>query len=180
MITKEKKREVIDAALEYFKKAGIAITDDEKNNIEAADFGLGEVETTGLEILVYVNTSRVCAKELVMLPGQTCPEHRHPPLADKNYPGKEETFRCRYGKVYLFISGPAAKNPSVQPPKGTYTAFCEHVLLPGQQFTLPPDTLHWFKAGDEGAVVSEFSTPSYDEADIFTDQNIARMPVIEE
>ena len=35
-----------------------------------------------------------------------------------------------------------------------------------------PNTLHWFKAGDEGAVVSEFSTKSMDEFDIYTDKRI--------
>ena len=38
-----------------------------------------------------------------------------------------------------------------------------------------PDTKHWFQAGDEGAVVSEFSTRSRDECDIFTDQEIQRI-----
>ncbi len=46
-------------------------------------------------MLVYVNTDRYCAKELVLYPGQTCPEHRHPPF--DGTPGKEETFRCRRG-----------------------------------------------------------------------------------
>ena len=31
-------------------------------------------------LLVYVNTDRYCAKELVLYPGQECPEHRHPPF----------------------------------------------------------------------------------------------------
>ena len=32
-----------------------------------------------------------CAKELVLLPGQTCPEHRHAPLPDIGYNGKRES-----------------------------------------------------------------------------------------
>lgn len=39
--------------------------------------------------------------------------------------------------------------------------------------------LHWFQAGDEGAVVSEFSSTSRDEFDIFTDPRIKRMTEIE-
>jgi D-lyxose ketol-isomerase len=53
-------------------------------------------------------------------------------------------------------------------------------LQPGQQYTIPPNTLHWFQAGDEGAVVSEFSTRSRDEFDIFTDQQIRRATIIKE
>jgi hypothetical protein len=41
-----------------------------------------------------------------------------------------------------------------------------------------PDTLHWFQAGDEGAVVSEFSTESRDDLDVFTDPRIRRDTVV--
>jgi D-lyxose ketol-isomerase len=37
-----------------------------------------------------------------------------------------------------------------------------------------PNTLHWFQAGGEGAIVSEFSTRSADDRDIFTDPRIRR------
>ena len=50
----------------------------------------------------------------------------------------------------------------------------EIVLEPGDQYTIPPDTRHWFQAGDEGAIVSEFSTQSRDELDIFSDPRIQR------
>lgn len=43
-----------------------------------------------------------------------------------------------------------------------------------------PDTWHWFQAGEDGAVVSEFSTKSLDETDIFTDPRIRRIPEIED
>ncbi len=67
-------------------EAEIVLTEAERDNIEVADFGLSELEQTGLEVVVYVNTDRVCAKEIVMFPGQTCPEHRHPPF--DGTPGK--------------------------------------------------------------------------------------------
>ncbi len=134
--------------------AGIVLTPDERGAIEVTDLGLGRLEEIGLQIVVYVNTERVCAKELVMLPRQTCPEHRHPPVGGE--PGKEETFRCRTGSVTLHVAGE------------------EIVLRPGEQFTIPPDTLHWFQAGEDGAIVSEFSTRSTDEFDVFTDPNITR------
>lgn len=64
--------------------------------------------------------------------------------------------------------------------KEFYTVWHEIVLHPGEQYTLYPNTKHWFQAGSEGAVVSEFSTKSYDEYDIFTDPNIQRIPEVEE
>jgi len=116
-----------------------------------------------------------------MFPHQTCPEHRHPPVAGE--PGKEETFRCRWGQVYLYTEGEPAVSPAAVPPSGRekyYTVWNETVLLPGEQFTLPPNTLHWFQAGPDGAVVSEFSTKSRDDADIFTDVDIMRQTIVED
>jgi D-lyxose ketol-isomerase len=180
MLTQEQLRYAQVRACEFLDRAGMALTADEINNIEVADFGLGELETTGLELVVYVNTSRVCAKELVLFPHQTCPEHRHPPIGDD--PGKEETFRCRWGTVYLYVEGEVTSNPAAKAPGGhehAYTAWHEVVLHPGQQHTIPPNTLHWFQAGYDGAVVSEFSTCSRDEYDIFTDQEIRRATIIQ-
>jgi D-lyxose ketol-isomerase len=55
----------------------------------------------------------------------------------------------------------------------------EVLLRPGDQYTLPPDTLHWFQAGDKGAVLSEFSSTSRDENDIWTDPRLQRLPRID-
>ncbi|MEA3346277.1 MAG: D-lyxose/D-mannose family sugar isomerase [Chloroflexota bacterium] len=181
MITQMQLQEARRRTLEYLNKAGIEITPEEAANIEVADFGLGDLERTGLQLVVYLNTDRVCAKELVLFPRQTCPEHRHPPMAGG--PGKEETFRCRWGKVFLYVPGEPTPDPQARPPaerEQYYTIWHEIVLNPGQQYTLKPDTLHWFQAGDEGAVVSEFSTTSRDESDIFTDPDIMRETVVGE
>lgn len=175
MLSKEEFAKRQKQAVELIENAGLVITDEEKGRIEIADFDLSDFENTGLGILVYVNTKRSCAKELAMLPRQTCPEHRHPTAGGE--PGKEETFRCRWGTVYLYIPGDKTAAPKATPPAGredTYTVWHEVELNPGDQYTLGPDTLHWFQAGDEGAVVSEFSTASTDENDIFTDQEIQR------
>lgn len=175
MIAEKEYSDAQRKALLYFQKAGIVVTEKERKNIEVADFGLGELAETGLELLVYVNTDRVCAKELVLFPHQTCPEHLHPPVGNKT--GKEETFRCRWGKVYLYVPGEKTPHPKAKPPKGKgdcYTVWHEIELNPGDQYTLLPGTLHWFQAGDEGAIVSEFSTKSVDEADVFTDPKIQR------
>jgi D-lyxose ketol-isomerase len=48
-------------------------------------------------------------------------------------------------------------------------------LEPGEQYTIYPDTPHWFQAGLRGAIVSEFSTRSTDEADVFRDPRIRRL-----
>ena len=88
--------------LDYFEKAHIALTDEEKENIEIADFGLNDIERIGLQLVTYINTDRCCAKEMVLFPGQTCPEHSHVPISAIGYEGKEETFRCRYGTISMW------------------------------------------------------------------------------
>lgn len=180
MITRAQYEAASRQALDYFRRAGIVLTEAERGRIEVADFGLGELETSGLELLTYLNTDRVCAKELVLFPGQTCPEHRHPPRGPGE-PGKEETFRCRWGMVYLYVPGEPAAEPRAAPPahrRKHYTVWHEVALGPGAQYTLAPDTLHWFQGGPQGAVVSEFSTHSDDASDIFTDPDIRRAPVV--
>ena len=157
-----RRSEVEDAqrrAAALLDRAGLAITPAEQARIEVADFGLGDLGRTGLQLLTYINTDRYCAKELILFPEQTCPEHRHPPVGEE--PGKMETLRCRWGTVLLYVD-----------------AFGERRLMPGEQYTIPPNTLHWFQAGPEGAVVSEFSSTSRDELDVFTDPRIVRATVV--
>jgi D-lyxose ketol-isomerase len=158
MITADEQREAQAYAAERLAAAGIVLAPEEHGQIEVADFGLGRLRETGLLVLVYVNTDRYCAKELVLYPGQLCPEHRHPPF--DGTPGKEETFRVRAGVVTLWVGDE------------------ELVLRPGDQHTIPPDTLHRFQAGPEGAVVTEFSSTSRDDLDVFTDPAIVRVPEV--
>lgn len=168
-------------AAKWLKKAHIAITPREKQAIEVSDFGLGDIENIGLLVVVYENNDRYCAKEIVMLPRQICPEHRHPPVGEKN-PGKQETFRCRWGEVYLYVPGEATPSPKAKIPekyRPFFTSWNEIVLRPGDQYTLASNTLHWFQAGDKGAVLSEFSSTSIDERDIWTDPKLQRLPKIE-
>ncbi|MBA3842538.1 MAG: cupin domain-containing protein [Actinobacteria bacterium] len=158
MLSRAEQQEAQRYAALQLAAAGIELRDDERSSIEVADFGLGRLNEVGLQVLVYVNTDRYCAKELVLSPHQLCPEHRHPPF-DEN-PGKEETFRVRRGVVRLWVGDD------------------EVVLQPGDQRTIPPDTLHRFQAGPDWAVVTEFSSTSRDDLDVFTDPQIDRTPRI--
>lgn len=178
MIPRESVNEARKMTAEMLGKAGVVLTPEEYQNLEITDFGLGKLMNTGLQLFTYVNTPRYCAKDLVLFPRQTCAEHRHPPVDARN-PGKQETFRCRMGIVYLYVEGEPTPNPLAVPPVGDepyYTAWHEVVLRPGEQYTIPPNTRHWFQAGDEGAVVSEFSSLSLDDKDLFTDPRIVRVP----
>lgn len=175
MLKQSQLRQLQARTIEMLNLHAITLISEEQANIEVVEFDLEEVEQTGLQIVVYINTDRYCAKELVMFPGQTCAEHKHPPIGTD--PGKMETFRCRFGTVWLYVEG--IPNQSIQAtiPPGSepyYTVFHEIELHPGEQYTIPPNTLHWFQAGQEGTIVSEFSSTSRDEFDIFTDPRIRR------
>ena len=179
MKREEVERLQADAAA-LLSKASIAFTEQERMSMDVADFGLNDIRNIGLEIITYENNERYCAKELILLPRQMCPQHRHPKVDELNA-GKRETFRCRWGEVYLYVEGSATPNPKAHAPdryRKHLSVWHEMVLHPGDQYTIAPDTLHWFQAGDHGTVVSEFSSTSLDELDVFTDPNIKRIPEI--
>ncbi|MFD2656978.1 hypothetical protein [Gracilibacillus thailandensis] len=73
MNQKEAQRKTI----ETLTKAGLFLTEEEKQRVEIADFGLNRLEQEGLQLITYENNSHYCAKELVLFPNQTCPEHKH-------------------------------------------------------------------------------------------------------
>lgn len=166
-----------DRVKKIYEKSKIVLTDKELESIDYADFGLNNIEEEGLNLILYVNNNRYCAKEMVLLPNQACPEHLHPNL-DNGYEGKQETFRCRWGEVFLYVEDKEmSAEITVSIPethKEYYTSRKEVHLLPGEQYTIDPRIKHWFKAGNEGAVISEFSSPSYDEFDIFTNPLVKR------
>jgi D-lyxose ketol-isomerase len=163
--------------IEMLDRAKIVLTEKEKQTIEVADLGVGDIEHVGLEVVQYINNDRYCAKELVMFPLQICLEHRHPKVSETN-PGKMETFRCRWGEVYLYTEGPTSPKPKAIVPEiymSHLKVWHEIILKPGEQYTIPRDTLHWFQAGAEGCIVSEFSSASTDENDVFSDPRVRRV-----
>ena len=111
MITRSEFRQAQQRAAELLQKTGLAFRPDELASIEVADFGLGELTSSGAQILTLVNTDKIAAKLLALTPGQTLPEHAHPRLG--SYEGKEETIRCAWGELYLY--GPCEPTPN---PKG--------------------------------------------------------------
>ena len=181
MLTQDELGAARTRAAAALAESGIVLTEEERGDLEVADFGLSRLDEIGLQLVVYVNTDRVCAKELVLFPRQTCPEHRHPPTDGR--PARRRRSAAASGVVYLYVEGAPTTDPACRPPAfcaDAFTVWHEIALRPGEQHTIPPNVLHWFQAGDEGAVVSEFSTTSTDELDVFTDARIARATVVRE
>ena len=67
MLTKNEYEAGVKYVIEEFEKAGIVITDAEKQKIEVADFGLGMVEKVGLQLLTYVNTDDFLSSSVLSL-----------------------------------------------------------------------------------------------------------------
>jgi D-lyxose ketol-isomerase len=179
MITRAQRESAIKKATEILAKAGIVVRQDEIDKMEVADFGLSELEESGAQIVTLVDTDKIAAKLLIMLPWQTEPEHTHPKIDD--YAGKEETVRCEWGELYLYGPGEPTPNPKGRPPehrKHTYTVWHEYILNPGDQVTFAPNTPHWFQGGPEGSVFWSFSTKVIDKEDQFTDPDIQRETVV--
>jgi D-lyxose ketol-isomerase len=181
MITRAAYEAAQRRAADLLRQSGLALREEELAGITVADFGLGELETTGAQILTLVDTPEIAVKLIALFPGQTLPEHSHPPLGA--YPGKAETLRGVWGMVYLYRPGEPTAAPLAQVPahrRATYTVGHEVVLRPGEQVTLAPNTLHWFQGGPEGAVVWSFSSRATDVEDGFTDAAIRRETVVVE
>ena len=175
MVFSPKYQIVYQKTVEILSQTGLTLKPEEIEQMEIADFGLGEIEVSGAQIITLVDTPQIAAKILVMLPGQTEPEHTHPAIGD--YAGKEETIRCEWGELYLFSPGEPTLNPKGHPPahrRETYTVWKEDILHPGDQVTFPPNTPHWFQGGPQGAVIWSFSTKVIDKKDVFTDPEIIR------
>ena len=107
------------------------------------------------------------------------------------FPGKSETFKAVYGDGVLFadtaqvIYAPPGVNPDAIPEEllprigkirdeQALTTKRMIYMTRGMNVLLAKNTKHAFMGGKSGCVYLEFSTPSMDEADRFTDKRVIR------
>lgn len=102
-----------------------------------------------------------------------------------HFEGKSETFKMIFGDAVLFsddavvLSSPVDTNLipdrfNSELDRVQVTTSRKVYLAPGSEVLLPKHVKHSVLAGAEGAVYLEFSTPSLDEADVFTDERVIR------
>ena len=133
------------------------------------DFGLGNLRKEGFIFIDILQSARLRITLLILLPGQTLPQHIHPPYDDET--GKEETLRVIYGRTGVYVAG-SDKSKSVRIPAGKeayYTVFEEVVLKPGEQYSVEPGIEHWFQGGQEGSVNICFQNRVDENKNIFLD-----------
>jgi D-lyxose ketol-isomerase len=136
---------------------------------------LSDLEQQGGQILTFFNTSRLSAKVIVLFPWQVLPEHWHPAIGEDI--GKEEVMRVRWGEAYLYVPGEPTPRPKGRIPQGeeaNFTVWHEVILRPGDQYVIPPQTVHWFQAGKDGAVIDDYSSTARDLQDGFTNPRVVR------
>lgn len=175
MLTWKQVREAQKRALAYMEKAGVVLSEKDRENVSVADFGLSDLERQGGQILTFFNTERLSAKVIVLFPWQILPEHWHPAL--ENDIGKEEIMRVRWGEVYLYVPGEPTTQPKAKIPPGEkdyFTVWHEIILKPGDQYILEPNVVHWFQAGEDGAVIDDYSSTARDLQDGFTNPRVVR------
>ncbi|GGG22678.1 D-lyxose/D-mannose family sugar isomerase [Paenibacillus abyssi] len=165
--------EAYQQALELLDKAHIPLSKGERAGLRVLDFGLRNIARYGVQLVEYINFERYCARQLIFLPGQTIPEHMHPPIGED--PGKVETFRVVWGKVWAYTEGKPSSRIAAHIASEDqlyFSAFRQIELKPGDQCTIEDNKYHWFQAGEEGAVVIEFSSHARDRFDNFKDPRV--------
>jgi D-lyxose ketol-isomerase len=174
MLTRAQVRHAQARAAAMMQAAGVVFTPEEADAIAVVDFGLNHLEIEGAQILTFFNSERVSAKVIALFPGQTLPEHWHPPIGED--PGKEETLRVIRGKLYCGLPGEGPVRHATLPAgkETRYTCRRELAMGPAGQITLAPGVPHWMQAGPEGAVLFSFSSCARDILDGFTDPDIVR------
>jgi D-lyxose ketol-isomerase len=158
---------------ELLSKARLTLSQKEIGLMEIADFGLSNGRVEGAQIITLFNTSRVAGKVIVLLPGQTLPEHRH--VDQGNHMAKEEILRIVQGTLYLYVTG--SGNDSSRIPYGKENVYSARTLIElnvNGQYIIQPGTAHWLTAGTEGCVLYSFSSAVMDKSDVFTDPLIIR------
>ena len=128
-----RRQEARERAAAMLAEAGIVLTPEERGAIELADFGSRRARETGLQIVVYVNTERVCAKE---------------PCSSRTSSARSTGTRRSTASRARRRRSAAASGSSSSTSKASGAR--KIVLRPGDQFTIMPDTLHWFQAGAAG------------------------------
>jgi D-lyxose ketol-isomerase len=167
---------ILAEASALIRKTGLVLTAADWSSLAVNDFGLGRLRIEGFAFIDLLRTARVRITLLVLLPNQTLPEHLHP--AYDGEPGKEETLRCLWGLTRVIV--PGVPTPGLAIPAGKeafYTVRHAITLHPGDQYTVPPVTRHWFQAGPEGSVNLAFQNRVDETRNIFTDDGSSGCPI---
>lgn len=143
-----------------------------------SDFAQNDFVNVGMAGIFWINNKehRYFGHEIFLLPGQMIVEHRH--NVSTEGPAKMESWHVRHGRIHTFGEGePTAdlpcRLPESQLKADGITVRCCRTLQEGEIGTLNRVTApHFMIAGPEGAIVTEYGTPHYDDALEFTNKTV--------
>ncbi len=151
-------------------QSGYTVLPSEWEHLMILDFGLGDFSQEGLAYIDLVATKILRVALLILLPMQTLPQHSHPTYDGCS--GKEETIRVLHGETKVYVPG-KVNNREMIIPSGkaqNYTARHEIRLQAGEQYTIKPNTPHWFQSGEEGSVSLTFQNRVDESKNVFAAQ----------
>ncbi len=141
-----------------------------------SDFNLNQFMTAGMAGIFWIINMdhKFTGVEMFLLPGQSIPEHWH--VATENASAKFESGHVRYGSITLFTEGSPLPDVEDRIPyfqRDIVKARKEQVLNAGDVgFTEKKEERHWFIAGQEGAIITEYASAHDGEGVRFTDPTI--------
>lgn len=161
-------------------KSGFSVSQSELDSMTINDFGLNNLREEGVALIDILRSDRLRISILILLPNQTLPQHKHPSYDNER--GKEETIRCLWGTFKVYVEGDQ-NCQNILIPKGKddfYTARKEILLNAGEQYSVEPGIIHWFQAGDKGAVALAFQNRVNEDYNIFYDPLSTGCPIPKE
>jgi D-lyxose ketol-isomerase len=143
-----------------------------------SDFAQNDFVNVGMAGIFWINdkVNRYFAHEIFLLPGQMIVEHKHNVSVEG--PAKMEAWHVRHGQIHTFGEGEPTRNLPCRLPESQLKAdgiTVRTCLTLNEGETASLNRLlarHFMIAGPEGAIVTEYGTPHYDDALEFTNTSV--------
>ena len=173
------KKKAFEAYYDMMKRFGYPIPSVLRTDeFWTSDFAQNDFANVGMAGIFWVNNKEhgYFAHEIYLLPGQMIVEHRHNVVAEG--PAKMESWHVRHGLVHTFGEGEPTQDLPCRLPESQLrargiTARRCYTLHEGEIGTLNRIIApHFMIAGPEGAIVTEYGTPHYDDALEFTNKTV--------
>ena len=151
---------VLAAYKDMFEFYGVPWSENLEKNFWGIDFGLGDMENTGMGGIFWHNDAEhgYFGHEIYLLPGQMIVEHWH---VKTDFPAKHEAWKVNHGWCYNFGIGEATPNPPTLPESQNGHITVKNFAIQKVDEVLALKELespHFLRAGDNGCIITEYGT----------------------
>lgn len=167
------------AYFDLMKYYGVPVTPILKTDeFWVSDFAQKDFATVGMGGIFWVNNvdHGYFGHDIYLLPGQMLVEHKHKPV--EGGAAKMETWQVRHGSAYFFGEGEATEPMPVKIPQsqidngGANSRNCTFLEEGGIHTLNRLEAWHYIIAGPNGAIISEYATPHYNDALVFANKSV--------